>query len=367
MRNQSSPRGAVKNPVRRLLEVFLLTAAVMGIGVWAVGSGYPVVWQKWANWAFERQREQKTATLRDLYGDLRDRAVGEYRRRFEHAEPAEKAVEKNVEPAPEAAEPLVRPLVRPLKLREFAGRLTIPRLGMKVIVREGDDARTLEMAAGHIPGTAMPGQPGNVGIAGHRDTLLRRLGTIQQHDLIQFDSPDGKQFQYEVESTSIHSPKDVDVLNAGAYPEMTLVTCYPFDYIGPAPKRFIVKARQLSIGKTTPPLILAKYEVKAIEKKVAKPIEPRMNTGRVYFTLDVHHARKFRNGISLGLSDIYAAGQEVSGWVSIPAAKRVVWLREQRVDRPFVFYGGEKGARGVVMITAVHGDKASGWFEVAGT
>jgi sortase A len=363
MRNQLSPR----NPVRRLLEVFLLTAAVMGIGVWAVGSGYPVVWQKWANWAFERQREQKTATLRDLYGDLRDRGVGEYRRRFEHAEPVGKAVEKKVEPAPEA----VKPLVKPLKLREFAGRLTIPRLGMKVIVREGDDARTLEMAAGHIPGTAMPGQAGNVGIAGHRDTLLRRLGTIQEHDLIQFDSADGKQFQYEVESTSIHSPKDVDVLNAGAYPEMTLVTCYPFDYIGPAPKRFIVKARQLSIGKSTPPLILAKYEVKspakAIEKKVAKPVEPRMNSRRVYFTLDVHHARKFGNGISLGLSDIYAAGQEVSGWVSIPAAKRVVWLREQRVDRPFVFYGGENGARGVVVITAVHGDTASGWFEVAGT
>src|SRR5277367_23405 len=107
MRNQTNPG----NPVRRLLEVSLLTAAVLGLGVWAVGTGYPVVWQKWANWAFERQREQKTATLRDLYGDLRDRAVGEYRKRFEQAEPPEKAVEKKAEPAPDA--------MKPLKTREF--------------------------------------------------------------------------------------------------------------------------------------------------------------------------------------------------------------------------------------------------------
>ncbi len=315
------------NPFRRLLEVCLLTAALIGIGVWAAGTAYPLLWQKWANWAFERQREQKTTTLRDLYEDLRDRAVGQ----------------------------------KPSETREFAGRLIIPRLGMKMIVREGDDAVTLGMAAGHIPGTAMPGQAGNVGIAGHRDTLLRGLGDIHRHDVIQFDTADGKQFQYEVESTSIHSPQDVEVLDAGAYPELTLVTCYPFDYIGPAPKRFIVKARQLSGIKETPPLILAKYENKAV-----KPVEARMNPGRVYFTLDVHRTRKFGNGISLGLSDIDSAGQKVYGWVSIPAAKRVVWLRDQKVDRPFVFYGGENGARGVVMITALHGDTASGWLEVAG-
>jgi sortase A len=336
------------------VEVCLLTAAVMGIGVWAVGTGSPVVWQKWANWAFERQREGKSATLRDLYGDLRRGAVGDDRGEL----PGETAVETKAEP------------VKPLKVREFAGRLTIPRLGMKVIVREGDDAGTLGLAAGHIPGTAMPGQPGNVGIAGHRDTLLRGLGNIRQHDVIQFDAVNGKQFQYEVESTSIHSPRDVEVLNAGAYPEMTLVTCYPFDYIGPAPKRFIVKARQVGIAKATAPLVLAKYEapasVKAMRKVVAQPVEPRAKQGRVYFTLEVHHARKFGEGISLGLSDIDPVGREVNGWVSIPAAKRVVWLRDQRVDRPFVFYGGRDGARGVVVITAVYGNTAAGWFEVAG-
>jgi sortase A len=358
MRNEQKPR----SPFRRLLEAFLLTAAVMGIGVWAVGTAYPVVWQKWANWAFEREREQKTATLRDLYVELQSRTVGEYRKRFEHGAPVGTSAEQKAQPP----EP-----VKPLKTRELAGRLTIPRLGMRVIVREGDDQRTLGMAAGHIPGTAMPGQPGNVGIAGHRDTLMRGLGRIQQRDLIQFDSVDGKQFQYEVESSSIHSPKDVEVLNVGPYPELTLVTCYPFDYIGPAPKRFIVKARLLSIAKTTPPLILAKYEVKAtlnsIEKNVAKPVEPHRSGGRVYFTLDAHRTKKFGNGISLGLSDIDPAGQEVNGWLSLAAAKRVVWLRDQRIDRPFVFYGGENRPRGVVMITAIHGTTVSGWFEAAGT
>src|ERR1700735_4108682 len=102
MRNERKPR----SPYRRLFEVFLLTAAVLAIGLWAVGTAYPVVWQKWANWAFEREREQKTATLRDLYAELRDRSVGEYRRRFEHAAPVgtAPAVEKKAE-QPEVVNP----------------------------------------------------------------------------------------------------------------------------------------------------------------------------------------------------------------------------------------------------------------------
>jgi sortase A len=360
MRNQSIPR---KSPLRRWIEALLLTAALLGIGVWAVGTAYPVVWQKWANWAFDRERAQKTATIGDLYRDLQKWATDAYRIHVQHEAPEETT------PEAEATPPLV------LKTREFAGRVTIPRLHMQMVVREGADSATLAMAAGHIPGTAMPGQPGNVGIAGHRDTLLRGLGAIRLHDRIEFDAVDGKQFLYEVESTSIHSPKDVYVLNAADYPQLTLVTCYPFDYIGSAPKRFIVKARQLGIGKTTPPLILAKYEVKTPPaKKIAKPAAvsdddpdamPK-KSGRIYFTLDLHRTRRFGHGISLGLSDIDEVGQAVTGWVSIATENRVVWLRDQRVDDPFVFYGGQDGARGVVVITAVHEDKVSGWFEVAG-
>ena len=85
-------------------------------------------------------------------------------------------------------------------------------------------------------------QPGNAGIAGHRDTLFRGLFKIEKNDLIEFQTPAGS-YNYQVERTSIVKPDDVTVLHASQHPEMTLVTCYPFYYVGSAPDRFIVKAR----------------------------------------------------------------------------------------------------------------------------
>jgi sortase A len=121
------------------------------------------------------------------------------------------------------------------------GRIEVPRLGVSAVIRAGSDARTLRLAVGYIPGTALPGEQGNVGLAGHRDTFFRKLRDINPDDEIRIITKEGV-FHYYVQRTSIVMPQDVGVLDPTSYPALTLVTCYPFNYIGSAPKRFIVRA-----------------------------------------------------------------------------------------------------------------------------
>ena len=123
------------------------------------------------------------------------------------------------------------------------GRLAIPRLNLSAVVLEGDDDAALMFGAGHVPGTPLPAHPGNVGIAAHRDTVFRRLRNIAMRDVIQLTTPEGS-YRYRVTSTEIVRPQDTGVLDSSAGQELTLVTCYPFSYIGPAPLRFIVHARR---------------------------------------------------------------------------------------------------------------------------
>jgi sortase A len=123
------------------------------------------------------------------------------------------------------------------------GRLEIPRLGVSVMVVEGVDDSDLKRAVGHIPGTALPGESGNVGIAGHRDTFFRPLRSIQRDDTITVSSLQGA-YRYRVVSTNVVSPKDVQVLDPTGRASLTLVTCFPFEYVGSAPKRFIVHAER---------------------------------------------------------------------------------------------------------------------------
>jgi sortase A len=106
---------------------------------------------------------------------------------------------------------------------------------------EGSDEATLRHAVGHIAGTALPGQPGNVGIAGHRDTFFRPLRNIRKSDMITFATPTGES-RYRVVSTRVVGPRDLGVLGNTAEDVLTLVTCYPFYFVGSAPSRFIVRA-----------------------------------------------------------------------------------------------------------------------------
>jgi sortase A len=125
------------------------------------------------------------------------------------------------------------------------GRLTIPRLRLTAMVREGVDSNTLRVAVGHLPETPLPGQAGNVAVAGHRDTFFRGLKNVRARDEIEFSTPAGD-FKYEVESLSIVEPDNLKVIGPSSENVLTLVTCYPFSYVGSAPQRFVVRAKQVS-------------------------------------------------------------------------------------------------------------------------
>ena len=144
--------------------------------------------------------------------------------------------------------PSSAPLYAALPLDHKAvARLEIPRIGLDTLVLEGANGSALRLGAGHIPGTAFPGEAGNVGIAGHRDTFFRSLRNIRRDDEITLRTPQGT-YGYVVESMSIVDPDQVQVLRPTVENALTLVTCFPFDFVGSAPKRFIVRARQAPIS-----------------------------------------------------------------------------------------------------------------------
>ncbi len=190
--------------MRRFVELFLLAAGLAGLGTWLWSNLRLRLFQERAGRALQRQAAAHPAAPRALADGA------------------------------------------------LLGRLAIPRLNLAAVMLEGAGARSLDVALGHIPGTALPGQPGNVAIAGHRDTLFRALRRIQNGDLIRLETPSGS-YTYRVESTGIVKPSDTWVLDAGRQPELTLVTCYPFYYAGPAPGRFIVKASLLTRSPADPP------------------------------------------------------------------------------------------------------------------
>jgi len=119
--------------------------------------------------------------------------------------------------------------------------LRIPKLRLEVAVLPGTDEPTLDRGLGHIDDTALPGADGNSGIAGHRDGFFRGLKDIRPGDTIELATLDRKDI-YRVERTWIVDPADVSVLDPTAAPSLTLVTCYPFYFVGSAPQRFIVRA-----------------------------------------------------------------------------------------------------------------------------
>jgi len=119
--------------------------------------------------------------------------------------------------------------------------LRIPRINLEVPVLEGTSEVTLNRGVGHIEETALPGMNGNAGIAGHRDGFFRALKDADLGDAIELETLDGKQI-YRIERTWIVNPEDVSVLDPTSAQSITLVTCYPFYFVGSAPERYIVRA-----------------------------------------------------------------------------------------------------------------------------
>jgi len=225
------PRGHRR--LRRIEWVAWAVAALLG-GCWLTARGLA--------WSSERR------TLAAFYA----------------AERAASAVASPVEsPAPPASDPVPELGMPPLgvdqslwsveRIRAYARALARPapppmavlrirRLALEVPVLEGTDEWTLDRGVGHIEDTARPGETGNVGIAGHRDGFFRVLKDIQPGDVLELALP-GSVRRYHVEKLSVVRPEDVRVLEPTPGPRLTLVTCYPFYFAGPAPERFIVQAR----------------------------------------------------------------------------------------------------------------------------
>jgi sortase A len=123
------------------------------------------------------------------------------------------------------------------------GSLDIPRLRLSAVIAEGDDDATLRVAIGHLPDTPMPWHEGNSALAGHRDTCFRPLQHVRVGDEVRVSTVRGD-FRYHVRDTMVVSPNDVWVLDPTDRPTLTLITCYPFRYIGNAPRRLIVRAER---------------------------------------------------------------------------------------------------------------------------
>jgi sortase A len=207
----------------------LLGLAALDTYIWVNTS--TILFQAYQDWAFDETLRGLSPSVPGFVADEIAWLSGGRREKVEAPDRATKLL-----PAPQGRPPLPSSLI---------GRLEIPRLNLTAMVREGADSQTLHQAVGHIPGTALPGYAGNVALAGHRDTFFRALRNIQKDDTIDFETENGT-YRYQVESTDIVGPRDVSVLAASHGQTLTLVTCYPFYYIGSAPKRFIVRAAQVS-------------------------------------------------------------------------------------------------------------------------
>lgn len=197
------------------------------------------VYQAYSSWVFEQQlaREKETERKGVEIGLLWEWLTSDFR----HGEDATLGSDSTASSTPQSSSGKSTAPSFGLAL----GRLEVPRLDLSVMIRKGVEGGTLRRAVGHIPGTAEPGKGGNVGIAGHRDTFFRSLKDIRNQDEIVLQTVEGT-YRYKVEWTKIVGPNAVHVLKPTNRDSLTLVTCYPFYYVGHAPKRFIVRARQIS-------------------------------------------------------------------------------------------------------------------------
>jgi sortase A len=289
------------NRAVRWIGDVLLIAGATAVGIWACSWLSLTIWQAWQSRAFDQRRAapQTQAETHIANGSI-------------------------------------------------VGRLAIPRLHVRAMVREGDSDRTLSIALGHIPGTAFPGQKGNVGIAGHRDSLFRGLKDIAANDEITFETPHAS-YVYRVESTQIVKPEHIEVLNPGPVSELTLVTCFPFEYVGSAPDRFIVKARLLSEDAAA----------NDIHEEAAPPAPPAHHG--IAFNVPEQHSRELIPGkIWFGLSSADPMDRSVNGWIWVMPERRTIWLRDVAEHHPVLFY--QNGEKRELVITSVARGSASGYL-----
>lgn len=215
-------------------QYLCLLVACGCLGIVALGYAGARIFQSYQRWRFDRVIGHQAPSQKSLMTGWMDRALSALME-----EPAAKLNRDRFQTNAPATSG--RGSVPGLPMGSLVGRMEIPRIGISVMVLEGDGDDVLRKAVGHVPTTAFPGGTGNVVIAGHRDTFFRALRKIRKDDEIIFTTTQGI-YNYQVGSIEKVGPQDVQVLKASLHPTLTLVTCYPFDYIGLAPERFVVQA-----------------------------------------------------------------------------------------------------------------------------
>jgi sortase A len=238
VRRRINARARSPRSVLGWMRLFFLAVGLCGLAYYGYTLANQYLYQAYENWAFDQSIAGRRATLTDWL--MQTTPLGEL---VGYRQPP------LVKPLPAAKAPGgEQSAVPPPVLPEGAllGRVEIPRLNLAAIVKQGVSQATLSSAVGHVPSTQAAGEVGNFAIAAHRDTLFRALKDIRIGDEIDFQSTNGA-FDYQVISTRIVKPSDVSVLRPqGSEHLLTMITCYPFYYVGSAPKRFIVTARLVS-------------------------------------------------------------------------------------------------------------------------
>jgi sortase A len=360
------PTTRKRSRLLRWIERLLLLAGLAAVGVWVASNAVPAILHDWDGWVFDHEARHQQTSVAEYLRDKKDRILTDVHDWWSGFPGIEVPLATKSAPAPSPDQ-----LKKGLATNALIGHLTIPRLHLDTTVREGVHETTLSLAAGHVPSTSLPGDKGNVGVAGHRDTLFLGLRDIQDKDVIQFETLKGI-YIYQVESTKIVKPTDVAVLKAGRYPQLTLVTCYPFNYIGSAPQRFIVKARQLSAIPRTSDLAESKVRAPAPSPKAPPDLEaepsghsepPAHSKSRVEFSLSTNHSRLLAPGISMGVTGADSADGTVDGWMWVMPDRRTIWLRNQPAYDPVIFYQDDKPRE--LLITRVTRDAVTGYLLVA--
>jgi sortase A len=225
-----------RNRLVRFVRAALFLFGVCGIAYYGYALSDEYIYQAYENWSFDQKITGRQVTFTDY---VRERTPFGFLTLGLTSTPK---LASTASTQPNDVQP--RTMSHPAN-GSVLGRVRIARLNLSAIVREGVDNETLSRAVGHLPYTALPGQTGNFAIAAHRDTLFRALKDIQKDDRIDFQSSSGT-YTYEVTSTKIVKPSDLSVIQPqGTNKLLTMITCYPFYYIGSAPKRFIVQARSV--------------------------------------------------------------------------------------------------------------------------
>src|SRR5271165_3760354 len=234
---------------RRWVEYSLLLAGLIALDLFVWLHARAVMSQAYESWSFEQDLRGEPSSVAGYLRDQWDRLLGKMPGKTPGKMPdrSEQHPDKTFSSTTPAS-----PAPPHLAERSVIGRVEIPRLSLSEMIREGADSGTLSLAVGHIPSTSLPGQPGNVALAAHRDTYFLPLEHIRNGDRIQIETRQGR-FEYVVESTQVVMPRDVWVLKATDRRTLTLVTCFPFRYIGAAPKRFIVRAAQVGASSISSP------------------------------------------------------------------------------------------------------------------